>query len=94
MSIAKTRKPNQGIIPKQALRDIKKKFAKLEEEKKLVVWSKKLVDIEVEKVVGFAISRNLEVEAKNKTIDQKIYQESKLALPIVKVYSRQTYSYY
>lgn len=73
---------------------MKKKFAKLDKEKKLVVWSKKLIDIEVEKLVKFAIFRNLEVETKNETIDQKIHRKSKLALPIVEIYLEQTYGHY
>lgn len=72
-SITKTKKPIQGVTPRQALRDIKKKFTKLEKKKKLAIWSKKLVDMKAKKAVGFSTARNLEVEAENKIIAQKIH---------------------
>lgn len=72
-NIAKIREPIQSVTPKQALQDMKKKFAKLEEEKELAVWAKKLADMEAKKAAGFSTSRNPEVKAKNETIAQKIH---------------------
>lgn len=88
------RKSIEGGTPRQTLLDIKKKFAKLEGKKELAVWLKMLADMEAEKAAGFFTSRNPAVEAENKTIAQKIHRKSKLALPIVKVYSGQTYGHY
>lgn len=93
-NIAETREPIQGVTPRQALRDMNKKFAELEEEKELAVWSQKLADMEAKKAAGFSTFKNSEVEAENETIAQKIHRKSKLALPIVEVYSGQTYGHY
>lgn len=93
-SIAETMEPIPSRNPGEALHDIKKKFSQLEEEKELAVWSKKLADMEAEKAAGFPTSRNPEVEAADETITQKILRESKLALPLVEVYSGQTYGHY
>ena len=73
---------------------MKKKFTKLEEEKELAVWSKKLANMEAEKAIRFSIFRNLEFKAKNEIIAQKIYRQSQRALPIVEVYLRQIYGHY
>lgn len=51
--IAETMPPIQSRNPGQALRDMKKEFSELEEEKELAVWSKKLADMEAEKAAGF-----------------------------------------
>lgn len=42
--IAERMPPIQSRNPGQALRDMKKEFSELEEEKELAVWSKKLAD--------------------------------------------------
>lgn len=82
---------NSGLTesrcPGQALRDMKKRFAKLKEEKELALWSRKLADTEVEKAAGLFTSRNSEIETEKETIAQKIHCESKLALLVLEVYS-------
>ncbi len=93
-TIAETIEPIESKNPKETLRDVKKKFLEIEEESELAVWSKKLADIEAERAAGFSTSGNLRVEAANETAIKKILRESKLALPFVEVYSRQTYAHY
>ena len=79
--------PTENRSLGQALRDMKTKFADLEEEKELVLWSKKVANIEAEKAAGFSTSRNLEVEVEKEIIAHKFHRESKLALSVVDVYS-------
>ncbi len=84
----------QSKSPRKAIRDVKKKFLEIEEEKKLAIWSKKLTDIKAEEAAGFSTSENPRMEAASETVIQKILQESKLALPFVEVYSWETNSHY
>ncbi len=47
-TIAEIIEPIQSKNLREALRDVKKKFFEIEEEKELAAWSKKLADIEAE----------------------------------------------
>ncbi len=93
-TIAETIEPIQSKNLREALRDVKKKFLEIEEERELTIWSKKLADIEVERAVSFSTSGNLRLETANETVIQKILREAKFALSFGEVYSRQTYGHY
>ena len=95
-SIAQTIGTIQRQNPGEALRDVRRKLAGLEEERELVMLTRKLSEIEAEKAAGFPTIRiSPEIETSNETVIQKqILQESKLAVPFAKAYSGQTYAHY
>ena len=87
-SIAQTIETIQRQNPGEAVRDVRRKLAGLEEERELVLLTRKLSEIETEKAAGFpAMRKSPEIETSNETVIQKqILQELTLAVPFAKAY--------
>lgn len=80
----------------ESLIEIKKCLASFKKEKKLILLTQKLNEIEAEKVVGFLDSHGLVFleNTKEAFIQRQIIQESKLIMPLVRVYSGANYAVY
>lgn len=82
--------------PGESLREIKKRFASLEKEKKLVLLTQKLNEMEAKKAASFPDSQGL-VSLKSPEealIRRQIIQESKLTVSLVRAYSGANYAAY